>query len=94
MKVAGLSWEPPVNPLDKWGQPQFLFTQAEFEGLLEEREGFCMECGQVHSGVQVDAVDEHCDYCKEGAVFGMESLKECKGIDFVEPDGKDWWDRG
>ena len=62
----------------------FELTTEEYENLVEESGGFCINCGEEAFGVEPDARKYKCENCCENAVYGIEELLLMGRIEIVE----------
>ena len=51
-----------------------LFSIGEIQDAIENYEGFCIECGELHDNVEPDARKYKCENCGKKSVYGAEEI--------------------
>lgn len=58
----------------KSGKTQLMPSVALLEEMVNESQGFCLSCGEVHESIEPDARRYECDCCGAEKVYGAEEL--------------------
>lgn len=57
-----------------FGKAEFKPSESELIEMIDQSQGLCLACGEVHEYVEPDAVRDTCEACGCAKVYGAEEL--------------------
>lgn len=58
----------------RYGKTQFMPYESELLEMIDQDQGLCLACGEVHEYIEPDAVRYTCEACGCAKVYGGEEL--------------------